>query len=85
MTRWTHRRLRRKVSAFVDGELDLVTATAIERHVGRCWGCSSAVEQFRLIKASLQHIGHGQPDALGAARLRRWATGLPARGDWSPR
>lgn len=69
------------MSAFVDGELDGATARAVERHVGGCWACSMAVEQLRLIKASLRRLGRGRPDALGVARLRRWATTLPASAD----
>lgn len=77
----THRHLRLQVSAYIDGELDPVATIAVERHIARCWDCSTAAGQFRLIKASLARLGRDRPDALGAARLRRWATALIARPD----
>ena len=72
MQRWTHRRYRRQVSAYVDGELDPSAMAAMERHVGDCWGCSGAVEQIRLIKVSLARFRERRPEPLAAARLRRW-------------
>jgi anti-sigma factor RsiW len=76
MDRWTHRRYRRQVSAFVDGELDPPATAAMERHVRDCWGCSGAVEQIRLIKLSLARLSGRRPEPISAARLRRWARGL---------
>jgi anti-sigma factor RsiW len=73
MRSWNHRRYRRQVSAFVDGELDPPAMAAMERHVRVCWGCSGAVEQIRLIKLSLTRLRDRRPEPLAAARLRRWA------------
>lgn len=76
MTPWTHRRLRQRVSAFVDGELDGAASAEVERHLGRCWGCSGAAEQLRMIKASLAHLRRARPESLATARLRRWAASM---------
>lgn len=67
---WTHHRLRRQVSAYVDGELELPASAVVERHIAQCWGCSSTVEQFGLIKVSLLHLSRDRPEAVGAAHLR---------------
>jgi anti-sigma factor RsiW len=76
MHRWTHRRYRRQVSAYVDGELDPSDLAEMARHVHGCWGCNEAVEQIRLIKHSLVRLRDRRPAPLAAARLRRWAGSL---------
>lgn len=76
MSRWAHRRYRRLVSAYVDGELDPARMEEMARHVRGCWGCSGAVEQIRLIKASLARLRERHPGSLAALRLRRWARAL---------
>jgi len=76
MTPFGHRRHRRRLDAYVDGELDLGRAQSTASHVAGCWGCSGELQWRRLIKASVEGIGeHGARD-LASARLRRWAEGL---------
>ena len=71
-----HRRYRRRLDAYVDGELDLRRAHLVASHVADCWGCSGELHWRRSIKASTSGIGeHGARD-LASARLRRWAEGL---------
>jgi anti-sigma factor RsiW len=79
MDLWAHHRNRRLVSAYLDGELDAPTAAVVGRHVARCWACNSALEELRLIKASLRQLAGRRPEALGAVRLRRWAVTLSSR------
>jgi anti-sigma factor RsiW len=56
-----HRRMRKLVTAYVDGELDPTVVLRVEAHLQRCWGCSSDAEQLRLIKASLGHLRIRRP------------------------
>jgi anti-sigma factor RsiW len=73
MNRLGHRRMRRTVSAFVDGQLDAIEAAVVAAHVRACWECSGDVEVVRLIKRSLRNLAGRERDALAAARLRRFA------------
>lgn len=68
-----HRRMRRRVEAYVDGQVGPVDAAEVEGHLRDCWGCSADAETLRLVKQSLRHLGDRIPTHLGAARLRRWA------------
>jgi anti-sigma factor RsiW len=69
-----HRRLRRSIVAYVDGELsDPGLVARIEEHLRECWMCSCDAETWRLLRRSLAHVAARQPVDLGAARLRRWA------------
>lgn len=72
--------MRKRVSAFVDGELSSTDAAAVAEHLRGCWDCSGAAEQDRLIKASLVRHHRRDPRPLSAVRLRRWATALVRRG-----
>ena len=76
MTPFGHRRYRRRLDAYVDGELDGRRARSMAAHVADCWGCSGELHWRRLIKESTRGIGdHGARD-LASARLQRWAQGL---------
>lgn len=76
MNRFAHRRLQRAVSAFVDGEVDAATATAVEAHLRDCFDCSGDAELARMAKVSLHNLADRQRDVLTAVRLRRFASGL---------
>lgn len=76
MSKWAHRRIKRLVSAYVDGELDQAASGAVAAHLRECWGCSGDVEITRLVKRSLRNLGDRDHDTLGALRLRRFATQL---------
>ena len=54
MTRREHRRYRKAVDAWVDGELDAAAATSTAAHLRECWDCSSAAEIAKLVKHSLR-------------------------------
>ena len=71
-----HRRLRRWITPYLDGELDRRRAQLVAEHLDRCWGCSGDLSTLRLIKHSLGGLGARTPTDLAEARLRRWAGGL---------
>lgn len=71
-----HRRMRRAVAAYLDGELPFHAIAAVEAHLDECWGCSGDAETLRLMKRSLRRLGERRPTDLAAERLRRWADGL---------
>jgi anti-sigma factor RsiW len=72
-----HRRTRRAVDAYIDGELRTpARIAAVQAHLDECWGCSGHAETLRLLKRSLRRLAQRQPTDLAAARLRRWATDL---------
>jgi anti-sigma factor RsiW len=59
------------LSPYADGELDLVRALEIERHLAECPACAAAVEGLRSLSAGLADpaLYHQPPPAL-ALRLR---------------
>jgi anti-sigma factor RsiW len=71
-----HRRMRRAVGAYLDGELSPPEAAVVAAHLDECWGCSGDAEMLRLIKRSLQRLAARRPTDLVLVRLRRWADGL---------
>ena len=74
MSTWAHRRTKRLLSAYADGELDQAASAAVAAHLRECWGCSGDAEITRMVKRSLRNLG--DRDALGTLRLRRFATQL---------
>jgi predicted anti-sigma-YlaC factor YlaD len=72
-----HRRMRRAVEVYIDGELRIpAQIAAVQAHLDECWGCSGYAETLRLLKRSLRRLAQRQPSDLAAARLRQWATEL---------
>lgn len=71
-----HRRMKRAVSAYVDGELDPRGAAAVADHLRKCWGCSGDVDLIRTVKHSLRNLANRHGDSLAVTRLRRFASGL---------
>lgn len=70
----SHRRMRRNIVAYVDGELsDEALVTRVEQHLRECWMCSCDAETWRLLRCSLRRLAQRRPVDLGAVRLRRWA------------
>lgn len=69
-----HRKIRRAVEVYLDGEADSVLAAEIQRHLRDCWSCSQDGEWLLLIKASLRRIEARRPVDLAVARLNRYAT-----------
>jgi predicted anti-sigma-YlaC factor YlaD len=63
--------MRRAVSAYLDGEVDPVTAAVVGAHLRRCWACSGEAELIRMIKSSLRNLAGRDDDVLAVMRLRR--------------
>ncbi len=76
MSTWAHRRTKRLLSAYADGELDQAASAAVAAHLRDCWGCSGDVEITRMVKRSLRNLGDRDHDTLGTLRLRRFAAQL---------
>jgi anti-sigma factor RsiW len=74
MSPLTHRRMRRAVTAYLDGELDATDAHAVAAHLRECWACSGDAEVTRMIKRSLRN--RRCDDFLAVVRLRRFAARL---------
>ena len=45
------------ISPYVDGELGLLTAVEVERHLDECTPCSQEVESHRALRAALRGGG----------------------------
>jgi len=73
-----HHRLRQRLGAFVDGELETGAAERIETHLRSCWSCSGEVQTLRLLKAVLARR-RPTGTSLPAVRRRRFARAL--KGD----
>jgi hypothetical protein len=68
-----HRRKRRQVEAYVDGELHSArTIARVEQHLHVCWGCSGDADALRLIKSSFRSLADRRPTDLGLVRLQGW-------------
>ena len=72
-----HRRIRRDVEAYADGELAGLDRVAdIEAHLDACADCRHALDVQGRVKCSLRRLAANRPTDLTAARLRRWVHGL---------
>lgn len=74
-----HRRLRRDLDAYVDGELSPDDRSRVAEHLRVCWECSVAAETLRLLKAALRGRRHREATAIAVRRLRRFADQLAGR------
>lgn len=80
---------RHLVHAYLDGELDLMTALALEDHLERCASCALLHREQRALKNSLglKAAFHRAPGAL-SQRVRRdlgrlgWLSGIPWWQTW---
>ena len=75
-----HRRMRRAVDAYVDGELNPGARAEVARHLSLCWECSIAAETVRLLKRALTQRRDRAPASVAEQRLRRFAEDLAAFG-----
>jgi anti-sigma factor RsiW len=73
-----HHRLRARLDAYVDGELDAAARAAVGAHLRTCWGCSGYVELFLLVHVAL-HRRREPLESLAVVRLRRFADRLAPR------
>jgi anti-sigma factor RsiW len=74
--------IRDLLSPYADGELDLVRALGIERHLPDCPACAAALEGLRSLSARLADPAlYHQPPAALAVRLRSslWPAAFPWR------
>lgn len=72
-----HRRIRRDVEAYLDGELSAADRVArIEAHLDECADCRHDLDVLDRLKCSLRRLACNRPTDLTAARLRRWARQL---------
>jgi anti-sigma factor RsiW len=76
-----HRRLRRAVDAYLDGELTSDARAEVANHLSICWECSIAAETLRLLKRALSHRRDRTPPSVAEHRLRRFAHALAAGGE----
>jgi anti-sigma factor RsiW len=73
-----HRRMRRAVETYLDGELPPEDRAEVARHLSVCWECSIAAETLRLVKRALSHRRDRTPSSMPERRLRRFAEDLVA-------
>ncbi len=72
-----HRRIRRDVETYLDGELAGLDRVAdIEAHLDECADCRHELDVVDRVKCSLRRLASGRPTDLTAARLRRWVHSL---------
>ena len=79
-----HRRMRRVVEAYLDGELTPDARVEVARHLAICWECSIAAETLRLLKRALSHRRDRTPPSVAEPRLRRFAEALITGGEPGP-
>jgi hypothetical protein len=75
---FAHRRMRRDVETYLDGELASDAGVRVAGHLSKCWGCSALAETHRLLRRSLQHHRDAKPQTVVERRLRRFAENLAA-------
>lgn len=77
MRHLTHRRIRRAVEVYLDGELDCPEQIVeVESHLDECPDCRDDLDVLQRMKCSLRLLASNRPADLTAARLRRWARRL---------
>ena len=89
---------RGRLHAYLDRELDLETALALERHLASCADCRAALETQSSLQAGIRRHAHRHPAPEGlAARIRSqlareagapapraWRLRWPRLGQWLP-
>ena len=71
MNHFRHLRLRSKVQAYVDGELDEPAARQVRAHLSQCWWCSGDAQTHRLVRVALRRRRDRVP-SLPVERPRRF-------------
>lgn len=72
----THRRIRRSVGPYIDGELAPGDRAELARHLAECWRCNTLAETLALMKRALRARAGRAPANMGELRLRRLAETL---------
>ncbi|MBA2576651.1 MAG: zf-HC2 domain-containing protein [Euzebyaceae bacterium] len=67
----SHRRIRRKVSAYVDAEVGAAEAAEISRHFGECADCRGTAQLVCLMKESLRRLRSRRSAEDGSAHTAR--------------
>jgi len=80
MHAWHHRRHRRLVEAFLDGELSDDPARRAADHLRECLDCSTDAETGRLVRSSLRRLAARAGPQLVELRLQRYGEDLVRRG-----
>jgi hypothetical protein len=65
--------VQRKISAYLDGELDLAASRSLESHINDCTACKEIVADFRTIDALVRGLPKLEPDPDFAAQLLKKA------------
>jgi len=55
------RQVQRKLSAYLDGELDLAASRSLESHINHCTACKGIVADFRTIDALVRGLPKHEP------------------------
>lgn len=88
--------MRSRLHPYLDRELDLESALAVERHLAACAECRAALETQSALQAGIRRHAryHAAPPALAAriraqleqqpAAPRRWRPRWPRLGQWLP-
>jgi anti-sigma factor RsiW len=72
-----------EVGAYLDGELDLTSALAFERHLEECPDCARALSAQRALRGAIESADlRFRPTPALTRRLRHATAGEPAAGAW---
>jgi len=72
-----------ELTAYLDGELDLTSALAFERHLEECPSCARALEAQRALREAIGSAGlRYRPTAAQTRRLRSAVTSDPIAPRW---
>jgi len=72
-----------ELTAYLDGELDLTSALAFERHLEECSSCARALEAQRALREAIGAAGlRYRPTLAQTRRLRSAVTAEPAAPRW---
>ena len=72
-----------ELTAYLDGELDLTSALAFERHLEECTDCARALAARRALREAIGAAGlRYRPTPAQTRRLRQAATAEPAAPRW---
>jgi anti-sigma factor RsiW len=73
---------RSRLNAYLDRELDLENALAVERHVASCASCRAQLEQATALQAGLRGNLHYYRAPSGLAERIRHQAGIAPRRNW---